>query len=357
MVSAAFLTVFASISSFFFPTPLAAEPTYQAAVSTTTMEVGAEIALPKDIQEERVDFENFSFFVPAGWESFTLDSHKGSQLTLSPTGYEDAPYFININVDDPNKYTGGVDEFIENPYRHYLPKPVKIETYVPSLRATSTRFALGTDASSQQNNERIIIFTSRGILSIDIAQVKPKTIPKSVLDSILFGISFSKKVAIPNYLTTSSTPKTYLGSHFSTDNNHVYYYNQVIDNANPKNFSFQVSTSTYGGFNVIGKDEHSVWDMNIRRKVEGADPTSFTLIGEGYARDKNYVYFPMYPPDAVTDTSPQILTKIPGADPESFSLTRGEFGGGSDEEIFGKDKNHTYIIGKITTKARNLRPY
>jgi hypothetical protein len=118
-----------------------------------------------------------------------------------------------------------------------------------------------------------------------------------------------------------------------------------------------VSTSTYGGFDVIGKDEHSVWDMNIRRKVEGADPTSFTLIGEGYARDKNYVYFPMYPPDAVTDTSPQILTKIPGADPESFSLTRGEFEGGSDEEIFGKDKNHTYIIGKITTKARNLRPY
>ena len=77
-------------------------------------------------------------------------------------------------------------------------------------------------------------------------------------------------------------------------------------------------------------------------KIPNADPKTFIVIGSGYAKDKNYVYF-----SAWNEAEAQIVI---GADPATFSLTDIKSYYDADGGFKAKDKNNYFDFGKVTTE-------
>lgn len=96
------------------------------------------------------------------------------------------------------------------------------------------------------------------------------------------------------------------------------------------------------------RDKDSVyWDnsiLPIKLQIKEADPESFEVAqGTYYARDKNYVYFPIYLFSSLcldTEWNPDMVslaTIIDGADPKTFKCIG---------EGFAVDKTHMYFFGE-----------
>lgn len=148
---------------------------------------------------------------------------------------------------------------------------------------------------------------------------------------IIKNVDFSKFKIIDNYFAKDDTtvyyncqpiaesdPKTYKllskGYGFGVDKNNVYRLTKKINSADPKTF-----TSLGDDYS---KDKQNVYYLN--EKVEGSDPISFFVLSNNYSKDKNNVYY--------------FGKKIFGADPKTFTNL--------GKEYF-KDVNNVYFEGKL----------
>ena len=103
---------------------------------------------------------------------------------------------------------------------------------------------------------------------------------------------------------------------YLTDDNHVYYKGEIINNADPK--SFEIFDAYLSGNGFYAKDRSHVYFEN--NLISEADPSTFVILGS-YGKDKNFVFFKG--------------KKIENSDGPTFELN-------GLECCIGKDKNYVY---------------
>lgn len=116
------------------------------------------------------------------------------------------------------------------------------------------------------------------------------------------------------------------GSSYAKDKNAVYVgCGSLLENADPD--TFQVFEDSYA------KDKDTVWWNGY--EIEGADASSFQALGENYAKDSNHVYY--------SETERRTTQHIEEADPATFQLVEkyAERESGSKYH-YAKDKNNVY---------------
>lgn len=104
--------------------------------------------------------------------------------------------------------------------------------------------------------------------------------------------------------------RSLLLSYYSKDSQFVYQANRRIEEADPKSFS-QIKGKYY-------RDKNHVFYSG--KKIVGADPLTFEVLNEKYAKDKNHVFY--------------IDVILQGADPQSFEWL---------QENYSRDKQHVYL--------------
>ncbi len=104
-------------------------------------------------------------------------------------------------------------------------------------------------------------------------------------------------VYVNGFLIPDADPTTFLifvdpsgtPDGFAKDATHVFFYKLIIPGADPNTFIPLFDD----GYVLYAKDKNHVYyddgvdNMSI---VEGADPATFTALGQGYFKDKNHVY-------------------------------------------------------------------
>ena len=110
---------------------------------------------------------------------------------------------------------------------------------------------------------------------------------------------------------------------YATDGNYVYSSDIALQGADPDSF-----TDVGEGY---GADRNSVYYYTD--KVRGADADSFKSLGYGYGVDGSHVYYD----GAVVD----------GADPVTFSVLSNEDYNAGDYTYDAKDSMHRYSLGKL----------
>jgi len=146
-------------------------------------------------------------------------------------------------------------------------------------------------------------------------------------------------------------PTNGLNSHFTMcwarDKNHVYYYNEILEVADPKTVVLLnqyhardkdhyfikekvfKNDSTFVIFpNLMAKNNHGVYSQNGKKLVD-IDPASFRYLNRFYQKDKNQVF--------------HNIKKMLDADATTFEAI--------GDEQFGFDKNFVFFNGKSIPMA------
>lgn len=111
---------------------------------------------------------------------------------------------------------------------------------------------------------------------------------------------------------------------YSKDKSNVYYScGEVLNNADVTSF-----TDLKDGY---AKDKNKVW--YLADVIDVADAITFQSIGEGYARDKTHVYF--------------VGDFIENVDVATFTLVKGDVDINEYGSVYAKDKNYVYSGGEI----------
>lgn len=125
---------------------------------------------------------------------------------------------------------------------------------------------------------------------------------------------------------------------FAKDKNKVYYYGVEAPEYDVATFALLDADD-----NDLVKDKNGVyakfpysqgWTGIPYAKIEGADPATYEVVGQQYAKDKNHAY--AY--DSV----------IEGADPATFELVPGD---ANNSFIWTRDENHVYYRGRVIAGA------
>ncbi len=93
-----------------------------------------------------------------------------------------------------------------------------------------------------------------------------------------------------------------LGHGFRREGDQVYYDSSPLPDVDAE--SFQILYQPMADWPIF-KDKNHVYDFDFN-PVQGADLDTYVVLGQGYAKDKNHVYFMGQP--------------LEGADPESFMI-------------------------------------
>lgn len=203
-----------------------------------------------------------------------------------------------------------------------------------------------------------------------LAGVDPKTFSKIAASQFFTD----NKVVIykGNFLQNvdAATFKLLKNSAYAIDKNKVYYFDDVVSNADPKTFD-PINETSYAkdktnvyfldkavdepvdvlSFKVLDSDAGISRDKNfiyldgrysagkkIIYKIKEADSLSFTILGRGYCKDKQHVFYTsQYPYALITDV-----------DAASFVVTN--FDQKSKSEA--RDKTHFYMEGKSIGKVK-----
>jgi hypothetical protein len=289
-------------------------------------------------------YGNFLIPYPKGWEVFLGASHKGHYLNIS-SKENPSKIRLQFHLEDQNRFVGGQDEIYEDSLKDKNVHKVR-EFYLTGLKRNISEFSKKNDPSSAMYT----IFTDYGGLSV-VAYIPADTkilledgseiTDKGFTDLLLNNIAIVA-TATP-VISTDSENKKYLGSHLSSDEKYVYYYNTIIAGADPKTFRFVDTTSNdtakfgFDKYSVYGP--YSGYNYLIFKKLEGADPLTFNMLGQGYAMDKNNVFYYKLSPSASSEDGPYLYQIVPGADSSSFKLVSGS------SSVDAQDKYHSYIEG------------
>jgi hypothetical protein len=159
----------------------------------------------------------------------------------------------------------------------------------------------------------------------------------------------------------------YAGHHYAYDNNHVFFQNHLLPNADRKTFkpladfigkdahhvfvtSNQVNTILKpADFEVVwinqelfGRDQQQIYALRYTMPFPllpfpGADPETFEVVGQYYAKDKKQVYYYSY--------HIQEIRIVEGANPETFTLYYDHI-----RNTDSSDGNHFYKTGLLQKK-------
>lgn len=159
-------------------------------------------------------------------------------------------------------------------------------------------------------------------------------------------------------------------SQYYKDNHYVYFRDKIIAGADPSTFiALSVAEAAGGNDNEWAKDLNNVYDFGDI--VAGADPVTFTTVYNGVMKDKNYIW--IYGGPSADSRSP-----FYGADPRTFSYVGERFYKDKDKVYslnskplegadpptfvpltheYAKDKNYVYILlGQEFTIIQNADP-
>ena len=136
------------------------------------------------------------------------------------------------------------------------------------------------------------------------------------------------------------------GRSYAKDKKRVYLDGEVLASADPNTFMF-IKTGA-GELTNFAKDKKYVYSSSIGEIVQGADPGSFLVVNEFYAKDKSSVY-------SVTPraTNNFYFVPIAGSDPNTLTVVDSSISDAKLTESCGtncvydaQDKNHKYFRGQ-----------
>ncbi len=125
----------------------------------------------------------------------------------------------------------------------------------------------------------------------------------------------------------------YAGHQYAYDKNHVFYHDQLLSNADRKTFTPLAD--------FIGKDAQHVF-VSSHQVTNVMKPAEFEVVWineELFGRDKQQIY-------ALRYTMPHPLLPFPGADPETFEVVGNSY---------AKDKKHVYYYSYHIKEIRVLK--
>ncbi|MFC3679232.1 DKNYY domain-containing protein [Bacterioplanoides pacificum] len=128
---------------------------------------------------------------------------------------------------------------------------------------------------------------------------------------------------------------TVLNDYTAKDARHIFYHETlVLPEADSASFELIEDVDHYG------KDNNAVYDMLYQHSgvIEGADPATLQVLGRGYLRDQNHIYFRSnYQPTEI----------LAGADAASFEYTNWDEATQSD----ARDKHGYFLHGERLEQA------
>ncbi len=136
------------------------------------------------------------------------------------------------------------------------------------------------------------------------------------------------------------------GHMYAKDKKYVYLDGVVLSGADPNTFEF-IKTQA-GELTNFSKDKKYVYSSSLGEIIPGADPGSFSVVNEFYAKDKSSVYSlaPGSQNDfqfvSIADSDPNTLTVV---DPSIYDAKLTE-SCGTDCMYDARDKNHKYFRGQ-----------
>ena len=94
---------------------------------------------------------------------------------------------------------------------------------------------------------------------------------------------------------------------YTKDKNNVYFCGDIVQSADPSTFTILMDSN--GATSTYAKDEHSVYETSEGsvNTLTGADPNTFVVLYDGYAKDKSNVYG-----NGDFSLDPQTFSIIPG---------------------------------------------
>ena len=136
------------------------------------------------------------------------------------------------------------------------------------------------------------------------------------------------------------------GRSYAKDKKRVYLDGEILAAADPNTFMF-IKTEA-GELTNFAKDKKYVYSSSIGEIVQGADPASFLVVNEFYAKDKSSVY-------SVTPRAANNFYFVPitGSDPYTLTVVDSSISDAKLTESCGtncvydaQDKNHKYFRGQ-----------
>lgn len=157
-------------------------------------------------------------------------------------------------------------------------------------------------------------------------------------------------------------------ANYYKDKNNVYVDDTLIKNSDPVSFQYFGAYDYYGGgmpsLTSYAKDKNAVYE-SCGEILENADTNTFENMGDGYARDKKYVWYiaeTVMGGDVKTiqslgggyakDVSQVYFDGLPlkNADPKTFEVISDTWlddRGNKHIDIYGKDKNYVFHLDRI----------
>ncbi|MHB8860355.1 MAG: DKNYY domain-containing protein [Minisyncoccota bacterium] len=163
-------------------------------------------------------------------------------------------------------------------------------------------------------------------------------IPVAVLALLILGAWVAYKPTSSEqkieWRSVSALPHSYSPS--SRANTWYWYDNGVISCMHAPLSGEDVATFQASSLGEYAKDKNHVYDCdNI---VKDADPATFTILNQVYAKDARHVFY-------IGGTI------IPGADPATFVPVTTPLAKNSLQSEYGKDTNHVYWNGRVIAGA------
>lgn len=210
-----------------------------------------------------------------------------------------------------------------------------------------------------------VFFMFAEIDSSEFAARKPEGYDPSTFERL--NESFAKDinhVYFCNEILEDADPKSFraLNEEYSADSQHVWYKEDVIEGANPQTFVAPVKNNSLDFSIGLAHDDHDYYSQNHPLHV--ADMSSFKQIDGSWAVDRQNVYFIGMEAEIGKDVVPigdfrtfhalndfyasdskNVYYKnkiVDGADPKTFAPLYGE-------NNFGKDKKRVYYKARATS--------
>lgn len=124
---------------------------------------------------------------------------------------------------------------------------------------------------------------------------------------------------------------------YAKDKSNIYFLDALVAGADA---SFHFILDNSGQQTGYAKDSRHIYNAFTAQPINGnADPDTFVVLNEWYAKDSQKVYSVI--PEVVNDGIMTLGTPISGADPKSFSLVTNQ------PNYDAKDANHLYYHAKV----------
>lgn len=243
------------------------------------------------------DFYTFGAFqipYPHGWTTIELTKDGSSDVDLSIYPADPADGRYDVYLHDTSEYVNGPDEVAETSLNDS--SLVKTGThYVAALHATAHVYQW---KGQYYHGKSVVILTPQGGIEMDfISSTTPNSL--DIVDHLRFATSSSMAAE-------TAVSAKYIGSHFSMNNDHVYYYGKIVAGADPSTFVL-IGTDSLSG-TVVGRDKAAVYETDGKsvKIIQGADPATFSLskTDSSYATDKNHSYHFGLAPGAESELGP-----------------------------------------------------